>query len=112
MRKNALLATFVLAAVALANGTEPGIEVLGIEVLGIEVLATSQSTSAPDGSYVEAVTIDPNGAEMVVCMAPVCPMTGHSMVQFPSNGPGNRIDLRGPNGQLLCSDYVDGAELD
>jgi len=98
--------TTLIAVLALAGITLAGIEVLGIEVLGIEVLSggmlrvETQATGAPDGSTVWAVT-NIGGADLVVDMQPVDPMSGLSTVHFPSDNPSNRVELHGPGGCLI-----------
>lgn len=98
--RNALIAVAVLGGTA-ALATGSGIEVLAVS--GIEVLRVdTHSTQAPTGSTVHAV-VDLGFGPIVAMIAPVDPVTGNATVIFPVNHPNNRVELRGPLGQLLAS---------
>ena len=111
-----LIALLATAAIAAA-----GIEVLGIEVLQVETLpgvgsvVFARVSQAPLGSTAEAVITMPED-EIVVCVAPVEPLTGNFTVIFPEGTPPNTatIRVRAPNGQVLCSTdgYSDIIELE
>ncbi len=103
--RNSALALMALACAAALAAS--GIEVLSVTPTndGIEVL--SSSTDAPPGSYVQAV-MNLGGGDLVVSVCPVNPITGRATNLFPSMHSNNRLDLRGPMGDLLASVSVGG----
>jgi len=111
--KYMLLVTLVLGAATLADG----IEVL--KVTGIEVLSTGESTvmtqvsPAPMGAMLQGVMVI-DGIEVLAELLPVPPEGGMFPMHFPVTQPGNRIELRGPSGEVLaCADnFLDGMQND
>jgi hypothetical protein len=107
--KYMLLITLVLGAATLADG----IEVLRVE--GIEVLSTGESivmthvSHVPPGAVLQGVMVI-DGIEVLAEMMPVPPEGGMFPMLFPITRPGNRIELRGPGGELFK--YIEVYDLD
>ena len=107
--KYMLLITLVLGAATLADG----IEVLRVE--GIEVLSTGESIvlthvgHVPPGAVLQGVMVI-DGIEVLAEMMPVPPEGGMFPMLFPLTQPGNRIELRGPGGELFK--YIEVYDLD
>lgn len=95
-----LLAVAALGAVAYA--VDASIETVSIVQVpeGFEI--TTLSTGAPMGSFVRGYMIDPNtGASIFIGAAPVDPGSGLSQLLFPPATIRYRVNLHGPNGELL-----------
>ena len=70
-----------------------------------------QTTSAPDGSFVEAViTLD--GQDTTVDYCPVDPTSGQAGVYFPYAGTDHRVVLRDPSGAFLAMRYTPDGDFD
>ncbi len=103
--RNSVLALMVLACAAVLAAS--GIEVLSTTPTGDGIEVLSSSTEAPPGSYVQAV-MNLGGGDLIVSTSPVNPINRRATNLFPSNHANNRLDLRGPTGDLLASVGVGG----
>ena len=109
--KYALLVTLILGAATLADGIEV-LRVQGIEVLSAgDSIVTTQVGQVPCGSMLQAVmTMD--GIEVLVMEMPVGPEGGLFPVHFPVHQAGNRVQVVDVCGNVLDSEYADGAQND
>jgi len=111
--KYMLLITLVLGAATLASGIEV-LRVTGIEVLSTgESIVTVNVSHAPIGAELHGIMVI-DGIEVLGEMWPVPHEGGMFPMLFPVNRPGNRIELRGPSGEVLaCADnFLDGMQND
>lgn len=108
VRNSAIALLTIVGAVALAAS---GIEVLSIDPQpdGSSVVVT-RTIDAPPGSILEAVMVI-DGFDLVVDMHPAL-HNGIEVLRFPLHQPGNRVQLVGPGGQVLASEWADGLEHD
>lgn len=97
-----LLAVAALGTVAYA--IDASIETVSVVPVPEGFAITTLSTGAPLGSFVQGYMIDPaTGASIFVAAAPVDPVTGLSLLLFPPSTIRYRVELRGPDGQLLVA---------